>query len=208
REGGCVDVAMRARHHVLQRCHAGKHARGLERADHAARRDLVRPEPGRALAEESDLAAGRWKQVGRHVEQRGLAGAVRADQRGECAGRYCEAPLGDGLSAAEALRHRAAFEGGRRHGAPSARGRGVSHSASRPNRPSGMARKITTRIAPSTAVLNTAKSCTSVGSNVSTSAPKKPPISVPSPPSTSMAIIPNERVVETISGERKWKLNA
>ena len=52
-------------------------------------------------------------------------------------------------------------------------------------------------------VLNTASDCTVVGNRVSSTAPNKPPIKVPSPPTTSIAISSNECGVATISGDRK-----
>ena len=56
--------------------------------------------------------------------------------------------------------------------------------------------------------LRTASGWKIVGSRVSSATPNTGPTSVPSPPTTSMAIISSDRCVPTISGERKWKKNA
>ena len=57
--------------------------RDLEGAQHAAREQLVRLQPGHILAVEQDVPGGRRKGAGDHVEQRRLAGAVRPDQPGD-----------------------------------------------------------------------------------------------------------------------------
>ena len=58
-----------------------EHLHELERARHAESRELDRAGPGDVGAAESDGALGRREQAGQHVHQRGLAGAVRADDR-------------------------------------------------------------------------------------------------------------------------------
>ena len=58
-----------------------EHLHELEGARHAEPRELDRADPGDVGAAESDGALGRREQAGQHVHQRGLAGAVRADDR-------------------------------------------------------------------------------------------------------------------------------
>ena len=59
--------------------------------------------PCTALAGKHDRAAVRLQRAGDHVEQRGLAGAVRADDRKDGASRHRETHLIDRDQAAEAL---------------------------------------------------------------------------------------------------------
>ena len=58
----------------------------LERAREAAVGQGHRSEPGDVLTHEQHLAAGRPQQSGQEVDQRGFAGAVRADHRDDLAG--------------------------------------------------------------------------------------------------------------------------
>ena len=57
----------------------------LERARHAALGQLHRPDAGDVVALEEHLALGRHQQAGQQIDQRGLAGAVRAHDRHELA---------------------------------------------------------------------------------------------------------------------------
>ena len=75
----------------------------LERAADAERRDLVLREPGDVAPVEDDLARRRRVGAGEHVEERRLAGAVRADQARDRAAREPEVDVGDGDEAAELL---------------------------------------------------------------------------------------------------------
>ena len=65
---------------VLERRHGAEEADVLERAADPERRDLVLRQSGDLVAVEDDLAGGRRVDAGEHVEERRLAGAVRADQ--------------------------------------------------------------------------------------------------------------------------------
>ncbi len=78
----------------------------LEGAADAAPADLVGRQAVDALAGESDRAAVGRVDAGDHVEQSGLAGAVRADHREDRALRHLEADLVDREQAAEALADR------------------------------------------------------------------------------------------------------
>ena len=70
---------------------AGKRPHDLEGAADAAAADLVRRQPVDALARERDVARVGREHAGDHVEQRGLAGAVRADHGEDLALRHVEA---------------------------------------------------------------------------------------------------------------------
>jgi hypothetical protein len=59
----------------------------LKCAADSALRDRVRRHAGDVLAVEHDTAGGRLVDAGEHVEERRLAGAVRADQRDDRASR-------------------------------------------------------------------------------------------------------------------------
>jgi hypothetical protein len=66
----------------------------------------VRRPAGNLLAKENDLAGGRRKNAGDEVEQRGLAGAVRADDGLALARRNFEGDLAYRREAPEAFRQR------------------------------------------------------------------------------------------------------
>ena len=67
-------------------------------------RDLVRLEAGDALAVEDDVATGRLVDARDQVEQRRLAGAVRADHADDLAPVDVEIEIVDDLEAAEGHR--------------------------------------------------------------------------------------------------------
>jgi hypothetical protein len=73
-------LARRHHHQVLAHRHRAEFMRDLEGAQQALVEQLVRRQAGDVLAVHEDLAAGRRQPPGDHVEQRGLARAVRADQ--------------------------------------------------------------------------------------------------------------------------------
>ena len=79
-----------------------KRPHDLERAADAAAADLVGRQPVDALALRTRCApVVRRDHAGDHVEQRGLAGAVRADHREDRALRHREADVGDRAQAAK-----------------------------------------------------------------------------------------------------------
>ena len=92
------------RHDVVERRHAAEQRDVLERARDAAGRRLVRPHLGARLALERDAAVLRRVEAVDHVEHRGLAGAVRADDRADLALADVERDVGDRLHAAEGER--------------------------------------------------------------------------------------------------------
>ena len=88
---------------VLLDRHVGEELEVLERAADAQTRDLPVRQPEDGFAEPRHFAAIRHQMPGHQVEQRGLAGAVRPDQRGDDAGAQRERDIVDRLQAAEGL---------------------------------------------------------------------------------------------------------
>ena len=121
---------------------------GLEALDHlegapdAALAALRRRQARDVLAVEPDRAFGRRQHARDQVEQRRLAGAVRADQADDLAAADRDRDVAVGDQAAEALRDAAGFEQ-RGHGAAALRWR-----ENRPTRPCGRASEISTISVP------------------------------------------------------------
>ena len=88
RRAGIVLAGMRRRahEHVLEDGHARQRSRRLERPHEAAPRDCVRRPAVDPLAGERHAAAVGAHEPGDDVEERRLAGAVRADQGRDGAG--------------------------------------------------------------------------------------------------------------------------
>ena len=99
---------------ILQRRQIAKQADGLIGAIDARGGHPVRREPVDALAGEPDLPVVRRVELHDAVEHRGLAGAVRADDRMDRAVLNLELEAVDGDQAAEALGH---LFGPEQHGA-------------------------------------------------------------------------------------------
>ncbi len=97
-------VEMRADRDVLAHGQPGERLHDLERARDAAPRKLVRRLAGDVGAVVEDAALGRREEARDDREQRGLAGAVRSDQRGDAAGVRGKRCAVDGEQAAEAFR--------------------------------------------------------------------------------------------------------
>ena len=86
--------------------HAVEEPDVLERARHPELRHLVRRQPaGSRLPSKRTIARGRLVDAGEHVEERRLAGAVRADQADDRALRDGEVDVVHGDEAAELLPH-------------------------------------------------------------------------------------------------------
>ena len=129
-------------HHVLERRQIGEQADVLEGARDAGGGDLVRLEPGERAAVERERARVGRVDPGQHVEQRRLAGAVRADQAVDLARRDGERHLVQRLHAAEALADAARPEGARSCGAASCGALlqlALSHRRGQQARPGGRA---------------------------------------------------------------------
>ena len=96
--------AERRRHHVLLHGHVQEQPQRLERARDAALRDHVRRQSEQRGPVEEDLAAVGAVDAGDQVEERRLAGAVRADHADDLALVDVQVEPVDHLQAAEGLR--------------------------------------------------------------------------------------------------------
>ena len=94
-----------AHQHVLEARHRREQADVLERAPDAEVRDRVRRQAGDVAAVEQDLAGRRRVDARQHVEERGLAGAVGADQADDRPARDDEVDVVARHQAAELLAH-------------------------------------------------------------------------------------------------------
>ena len=99
-------AAVAAQRHVLQHRHLGNHLHVLEGARDAQPRDGARALAADGLAAPVHRAARQRQHAGDQVEERGLAGAVGADQRDDVAAVQVEADVVDGHQPAELLAHR------------------------------------------------------------------------------------------------------
>ena len=98
-----LGARMLADEDVLQYRHVAEEAQVLERARDPALDDEVRRQTGDVLAEEQDVPAVGRVHAGDQVEERRLAGAVRADQGDDAAGLDAEVHVLDRGDAAEGL---------------------------------------------------------------------------------------------------------
>ena len=89
--------------HVLEGRHVLEEPNVLKRPADSALGDRVGRLAGHVLAVEHDPAGGRPVDAGEHVEERGLARAVRADQRNDRAARNREVDVVRGDETAELL---------------------------------------------------------------------------------------------------------
>ena len=143
-EGARARVAVGRRHDVLADGHVEEQAKRLERPRDPLARDQCGSRPGDALAREDDVALRRLVDAGDEVEERRLAGAVRADHADDLALVDVEVEPGDDLQAAERHRHLPELQ-------ELLRGRHQTISTRfSPSRPCGRATIIATRSAPST----------------------------------------------------------
>src|SRR4051812_38184238 len=86
---------------VIDHRHLGKRLHDLERAREAEPCDLVRPRAGDIAVLEVHPAGGRRMNAGDEIDQRCLAGPVRADQADDLALVDGEADAVDGVEAAK-----------------------------------------------------------------------------------------------------------
>jgi hypothetical protein len=102
-----MTVALRQRrhHHVFQHGQVEEDLRRLEHAGDAELVDLVRRLAGQRVAVEDHGAAVRLQAADADIEQRRLAGAVRADDRVRFALADVEVDIGEGVQAGKALVH-------------------------------------------------------------------------------------------------------
>src|SRR5690606_21943125 len=107
-----VDMAMAADEDVFEDGHVGEEANVLEGARDSERAHLVHGKAGDAVAVEAYLACSGAVEAGDAVEERGLAGAVGADEPVDCPGRDGDGQAGERVEAAEAHANVDGFEGG------------------------------------------------------------------------------------------------
>ena len=100
-EYACRFVTVAADHDVLEHAHAEENLQVLERARQAAARELFRRKRGHLLPGKANAAGSGQVQAGDEIEQRGLAGAVRTDDREDETGRHRQAHVIDRTHAAE-----------------------------------------------------------------------------------------------------------
>ena len=96
-----AELVRKSDHHVLQNGQFAEKAGGLKSAGDAATGDLVWREPRDHLVSEANAARGRGVVAAQHVQQHGLARAVRPDQCVDRAGGNREADPLERLHAAE-----------------------------------------------------------------------------------------------------------
>ena len=97
------EAAVLADQHVVEHRHLREEPDRLKGARDAPRDDRVRPKPDDGRALEDDAPAVRLYEPRDHVEERGLAGAVRADEPDHGASRHDEVDVVERHDAAEAL---------------------------------------------------------------------------------------------------------
>src|SRR5690606_21629593 len=162
-----------------------------------------------------ELADGRLVEAGQAVEHRGLAGAVRPDDRGDLALVRGEREVVDRDQAAEAhgqvlhlAQRRARIHG--RSGPPAAipalpcrRMVGARWA----NRPRGRHTMIMTMAAPNMSMRNCSNSRPNSGRRISAMAANTTPIWLPMPPSTTIARIRADSMKVKLSGLMKpWRV--
>src|SRR6185312_10630523 len=183
----------------------------LEGAAHAGAANLVRAHADEGLSVEHNVAACRLQGTGDHVEGGGLAGAVRADQRMDGAGRHFEGDVVDGGQPAEATGEPLYLEGGGAGGGGGhlTRPSSLSNAASQGQTPDGRKSTMATTHSPQKKVLMPSicnpevSSVRSSPSGVRMSAPRIGPNRVPTPPTTAPRMSSTERPVAKVdSGKR------
>src|SRR5467141_1116917 len=203
-----------ADHHVLERRQVGEKADVLEGTRDARSSHLMRLQAAEVVPVEQESAVVGRVKSGQHVEQRGLAGAVRADQPENFAGGYGERDFGKRLHAAEALGDAIASQ--QRQAACPVSSRFLTAEGSRPagrnSITSTSARpKISMRITSgSTSCRPSSASCSGCtvqrrisGTNDSSSAPRITPQTLPMPPSTTIETTMIDSTSTKLSGEIK-----
>ena len=103
-------AGVRADEHVVEHRHRAEQLDVLERARDPATNDAVRRRAQQALAVEAQRAGVRLVEPGDHVEERGLAGAVRPDQADDLPRLDVERDIVDRDDPAEPPRHVANLE--------------------------------------------------------------------------------------------------
>ena len=100
-EKAAARAAVAPDHHVLEHAHRAEQREVLERAPDAERGDAMARDAKQRAAGEGDVAALARVKPRNAVEERGLAGTVRADQADDASGRDVEGHAVEGHDAAE-----------------------------------------------------------------------------------------------------------
>src|SRR5688572_4452708 len=206
-------------HYVLERRQVHEQADVLERAADAGGGDLVRLEAGEAAAVEAEAAAVGLVDAGEHVEQRGLARAVRADEAVDLTFANRERDLTQRLDAAEAFRNAIPRKEVYVTQAQAARSSSSRFRTAEGSRPAGRYSITSTSARPKSSMRITSgsmimrpnrASCTGVtvqrrisGTKESSSAPRITPQTFPMPPSTTIEITMIDSTSTKLSGEMK-----
>src|SRR5262245_50548943 len=200
-------VEQRANDHVILDAERREWPDNLESTADAAAANLIRRESIDALARERDRPAFGGKHPGNHVEKRGLAGAIRPDDRKDLALRHCKAECVNRDQAAEALGNSA----DRQQCAHCLRSVSPNRRANQGQTPSGSATTTSRRTIPKNTCFIPGTSTPRIASSVrklseSPSRMKVPrigPNSVPMPPTSGARMISIEReILNTCSGKR------
>ena len=109
-------VELGGRTDVIEDAHRPEEPDVLKRAGHPAFRENMRLLAGSRFSGEADLARGRLIDSGDHVENGGLARAVRTDEPDQLTLADAQAHLADGRQSAEADRDVFKFQQGCAHG--------------------------------------------------------------------------------------------
>src|SRR5213075_1862799 len=206
---------MAADHHVLERGQVGEKANVLEGARDARSGDGMRGESPERASIEMKTAGIRRVHAGEQVEERGLAGAVRADQAEDLARGDGEGNVFQRLQAAEALGYAGHFDQ-RAHGVCSVSSRLRTLEG---RRPAGRNSMISTSARPKSSMRMTSgsmserpKSACCTGSTVQrrisgvkerSNAPRITPQMLPIPPSTTIDTTITDSTRMKLSGEMK-----
>src|SRR5581483_605528 len=209
-ERGAHERVMLRDDKIFEHRHRRKQADVLKRPHHARARNAHVAQAielnRRRFAVQRDASGARPIEAGQTIEHRGLAGAVRTDQRGDGAPLRLERQVVDGGNPAEAHGQSVHAQQRRRHGGASSRfKRNVgSREASSP---CGRQIMISTIAAPKTTMRNWANSRPSSGRSVRKSAASTTPIWLPIPPRTTMATIVADSTKVKLSGLMKpWRV--
>ena len=97
-------------HDVVEHAHVVEQSEVLECAADADLGARIRRQAGDVVAAMEQAAFGRLIAPGDAVDDRGLAGAVRADDREQLALAHAEADVGQGFHPTETQRHPARFQ--------------------------------------------------------------------------------------------------
>src|SRR5215211_8328 len=156
-------------------------------------------------AKQAHRTGGGLERAGDAVEQRGLAGAIRADERTPLAGGDAQRHAVDGAQAAEHLGEVVNFDHGG-HGLPFALPAAQRPARQRPIRPTmplGAHSTVAMKATPITAVCSSKKLLTQLRSPRKMPAPRNGPTIVPDPPTIAISDTSTEIWNEAATGLMK-----